>query len=94
MNILNNNTFRIIIACVLGVVGTLVIQEVTSENELLVDTTVATGVTDTLDIVNVVDDVNGDETSDVVNTVGGLNVELGTVTTPSADVTGEGISNK
>jgi division protein CdvB (Snf7/Vps24/ESCRT-III family) len=94
MNILNNNTFRIITACILGVIGTLVVQEVTSETELLVDTTVATGITDAPDTVNVVDDVNNEDASNDNNVTENSGTELNTVTTPNITGVDKGTNNK
>lgn len=97
MNILNNNTFRIITACILGVIGTLVIQEVTSETELLTDvavTAVTAGTADTVDIVNVVNGANNEGTSNNNNTTENSSAELDTVTVPNATTVEQSVNNK
>ncbi|MBC8410916.1 MAG: hypothetical protein H8E12_19700 [Rhodobacteraceae bacterium] len=97
MNILNNNTFRIITACILGVIGTLVIQEVTSETELLTDvavTAVTAGTADTVDIVNVVNGANNEGTSNNNNTTENSSAELDTVTAPNATTVEQSVNNK
>jgi hypothetical protein len=94
MNILNNNTFRIIVAGLLGVIGTLVVQGLTDTNEVLIsDTTVETVNTTTTggDIVNTIDNINDVGTSGLTTETSGLNVELDATT--NSTTTAENIDN-
>jgi len=90
MNILNNNTFRIITAGLLGVIGTLVVQGLTNSEEVLVsDTTAetvhATGETNVDNIVNTVDNINNAGTNNLVDETNGVDVELDATTNSVAD---------
>ena len=83
MNVLNNNTFRIITAGLLGVIGTLVVQGLTDNNEVLTsDTTVETAnvAVTPAEVVNTVDNINNIGTNDLTDKTTGLDVELDTVT--------------
>lgn len=83
MNVLNNNTFRIITAGLLGVIGTLVVQGLTGDNEVLTsDTTVETANTAVTpaEVVNTVDNINNVGTNDLTDKTTGLDAELDTVT--------------
>ena len=94
MNVLNNNTFRIMAAGLLGVIGTLVVQGLTDDNEVLTSDTTAETVNTAAapaEVVNTVDNVNSVGTNDLTNKTTGLDAELDATT--NSTTTTENLNN-